>query len=242
MCGRYTLVRGDRIVQVIPNVTVPVNLRLIARYNAAPSQLLPVLTNDSDQLQLFRWGLIPAWAKDEKIGSKMINARAETVAEKPAFRTELARRRCLVPADGFFEWQIKPGRKTKTPMYIRMRDQALFAFAGLWETWKNPAGPPIHSFTIITTSPNALMGTIHDRMPVIIPRESYGEWLKKDQMFPMEAQEFLRPYPAESMEAFPVRPLVNSPRNEGAELIERAPEPPPESATPDEDSQLKLFE
>jgi putative SOS response-associated peptidase YedK len=222
MCGRYTLVRGDKIVEVIPNVTMPANLRLVGRYNVAPTQVVPVVANDSQQIQLFQWGLIPSWAKDAKIGNKLINARCETLAEKPAFRKALARRRCLIPADGFYEWQKRPGGKDKIPMYIRMRGGDLFAFAGLWESWKSPEGQEVKTFTIITTPPNELLRPIHDRMPAIIPREGHEEWLKGGEMAPEDACKWLKPYPAECMEAYPVLPLVNSPGNEGSELIEPA--------------------
>jgi len=231
MCGRYSIVRGDRIVQVIPNVTIPANLRLMGRYNAAPSQLLPVIANDSHEVQMLRWGLIPSWAKDPKIAYNMINARAETLAEKPAFRKTLASRRCLIPADGFYEWRKNPDG-TKTPMYIRMRDHELFAFAGLWESWKSPEGEVIKTFTIITTAPNELLKTIHDRMPAIIPREGYLDWLKTDVMTPEQAMAWLKPLPAELMEAYPVSPLVNSPKNDSEDLIKQQAEAAPAPQKP----------
>jgi putative SOS response-associated peptidase YedK len=247
MCGRYSIVRGDKIVLVIPNVTMPVNLRLVGRYNAAPTQLLPVITNQSNEVQMIRWGLIPSWTKNATVRLKLsedklvvslelipvinedikkshtiINARAETLAEKPAFRKALASRRCLIPADGFYEWRKEADGKTKTPMYIRMRDRDIFAFAGLWETWNDPGGKEVKSFTIITTAPNDLLKTIHDRMPAIIPREGYLDWLKQEAMSADEAAAWLRPFPAESMETYPVRPLVNSPKNEGDDFISPA--------------------
>jgi putative SOS response-associated peptidase YedK len=241
MCGRYSIVRGEKIVVVIPNVTMPVNLRLVGRYNAAPSQLLPVITNLSNEVQMLRWGLVPSWAKDESVGYKMINARAETLAEKPAFRKALASRRCLIPADGFYEWRKEADGKTKTPMYIRMRGGELFAFAGLWEIWRDPDGKEVRSFTIITTAPNDLVKPIHDRMPAIMPREGYLDWLKQEAMSAEEATAWLRPFPADLMEAYPVRPLVNSPKNEGGDLIVPAEkqntELPPNPAKP----QLDLF-
>src|SRR3954470_11434200 len=164
MCGRYTVIKHDKIVDVIMNVTISADMHLVGRYNVAPSQMVPVIANGSDALQMMRWGLIPSWAKDEKIGYMMINARAETLQEKPAYRTALARRRCLIPADGFYEWRKHAGGKGKTPMYIRMHDAGLFAFAGLWETWKNPAGEEVKTCTIITTTPNDVTRSIHDRM------------------------------------------------------------------------------
>jgi putative SOS response-associated peptidase YedK len=235
MCGRYSIVRGDQILAVIPNVTMLANLRLVARYNAAPTQDLPVITNDSPELQYFRWGLIPSWATDEKIGNKLVNARAETLAERPAFRTALTRRRCLIPADGFYEWRKGAGGKAKTPLYIRMKDGELFAFAGLWDSWRRPDGSEVKSFTIITTAPNDLLKAIHHRMPAIIPREGYLDWLRPEVMPAEDAAAWLRPFPAELMEAYAVRPLVNSPNNEGSDLIA----PTAEDAV--EPAQLSLF-
>ena len=221
MCGRYTVIKHDQIIRVIFNITLPANLRFVARYNVAPSQLVPVVTSDSKEVQMFRWGLIPSWAKDEKIGYTMINARAETLADKRAFRTALQRRRCLLPADGFYEWQKGADGKSKTPMYIRMHGGTMFAFAGLWETWRNPSGEEIKSCTIITTSPNSLTSPIHDRMPAIIPREHYSNWLAPGDAAAPDLMRLLQPYPAAQMEAYPVRTLVNSPKNEGPELIQK---------------------
>jgi putative SOS response-associated peptidase YedK len=234
MCGRYSIVRGDKILRIVQNFTIPANLRLVARYNAAPSQSLPVLANDSNEVQMFRWGLVPSWAKDVNVGYKMINARAETLAQKPAFRSALKSRRCLVPADGFYEWR-KNADGTKTPMHIRMRYGENFAFAGLWESWRDPGGETRKTFTIITVPPNELMRTIHDRMPAILPREAYADWLGPSEE--RDVLDWLRPFPAELMEAFPVRPLVNSPKNEGPELIQ----PVTEGATQKAVGQGNLF-
>ena len=221
MCGRYSIIRGDKIVKMVFNVTVPTNLRLAGRWNVAPSQMVPAILNCAVQpeLAMVCWGLIPSWAKDEKVGYKMINARAETLTEKPAFRTSLAKRRCLIPADGFYEWQ-KHADGTKTPKYIRLKTRDLLAFAGLWETWRTPSGEALRSCTIITTSPNELTRTIHDRMPAIIPREGYLDWLAPDAMSPAHAMDWLRPYPAEEMEALTVSTQVNSAKNEGPQLVE----------------------
>jgi len=241
MCGRYSIVRGDRIVQIIPNVTMPANLRLVGRYNAAPTQDLPVVAGQSLQVQMFKWGLIPFWAKDATIGSKMINARAETLREKPAFRKSLERRRCLIPADGFYEWR-KNANGTKTPMYIRMRDGDLFAFAGLWDIWKNPAGEEVRSFTIITTTPNELMRTIHNRMPAILPREAYSHWLNEGTISEAQTAEWLKPYPAKAMAAYAVSPLVNSPRNDSEELIKEVADAAPEEEKKEPQQQRGLFD
>jgi putative SOS response-associated peptidase YedK len=236
MCGRYSIVRGDRILTVVPNVTMPANLRLVGRYNAAPSQLLPVITNDSRDVQMLKWGLIPSWAKDAKVGYKMINARVETLAERPAYRKALESRRCLIPADGFYEWRKRPNG-TKTPMYIHMKDGELFAFAGLWERWKDEAGQEVKSFTVITTEPNELMKTIHNRMPAIVPKEGYLDWLENG------STEWLKPYPAEEMEAYAVSPRVNSPGRDEAGMIERVEEFVQGEAVPEEEAkgQMELF-
>ena len=166
-----------------------------------------------------RWGLIPSWAKDMSIGSRMINARAETVGEKPSFRNALRRRRCLVLADGFYEWQ-KLG-KQKRPMRIVMQSGEPFAFAGLWETWRDPQGDVIPSCTIITTSANDTLGPIHDRMPVILPRDLEDLWLDNSVDDPDALTSVLTPYDDDAMEAYEVSPLVNSARNDGPEVVER---------------------
>jgi putative SOS response-associated peptidase YedK len=238
MCGRYTLIRKSQIVEILQNITIKVDLAAeVARWNIAPSQDVLVITNRlQPTLGKARWGLIPHWAKDPAIGNRLINARAETLQAKPAFREALAKRRCAVLADGFYEWR-KNDDGTKTPLYVRMRDGGLFAFAGLWEIWRNPAGQEIMSFTIVTTPPNKLLKPIHDRMPAILPREVYPACLQPDEMSAPNAQELLRPFPAEGMEAYPVRPLVNLPKNEGSELIVPAKDSPnerPETRAPRE--------
>src|SRR5687767_7448984 len=168
MCGRYMLIRLADFTNLYPWI-LPSDQDAPARFNIAPTQSVAVVTNlPEPNIDYFHSGLIPSWAKDPGIGNRMINARAETLAEKPAFRTALRRRRCLVPADGFYEWKKDPGGKTKTPMYIGMKSGGVFAFAGLWETWHAPDGSVLPSCTLITTQPNELMADIHDRMPVII--------------------------------------------------------------------------
>jgi putative SOS response-associated peptidase YedK len=177
MCGRFTLVADPNdLREAFPWVNIPDGIN--PRYNVAPSQPVAVIPNDGkNRLDFFTWGLIPSWAKDPAIGNRMINARAETLIEKPSFRTAFRRRRCLIPADGFFEWKVEPGRKTKTPMYIRLKSGKPFALAGLWERWDSPDGSTIFSCTIITTQPNELMQVIHNRMPVILPPQAYSLWL-----------------------------------------------------------------
>ena len=190
-------------------------------YNIAPTQMAPVVraTPEGRRLDLFRWGLIPSWACDQAVGARMINARSETAAEKPAFGEALARRRCLVPADGFFEWQ-KVGR-ARQPYFIRRRDGAPCALAGLWERWSaSPADGTIESFTVLTTTPNALVEPLHDRMPVIIEPADFARWLDLDQRDPATLRSLLRPLPAERMEAHPVSRRVNSPANDDPSCIE----------------------
>ena len=164
-----------------------------------------------------RWGLIPSWAKSASVGNRMINARAETVAEMPSFRTALQRRRCLVLADGFYEWQGKAS--SRRPMRITMASGEPFAFAGLWDTWRDPKGEVVRSCAIITTSANESLSPIHDRMPVILPRELESLWLDHDIQDPTALDGILRPYPAEAMEVHEVSSMVNSPANDGPEVV-----------------------
>ncbi|MBM3436365.1 MAG: SOS response-associated peptidase [Bacteroidetes bacterium] len=187
------------------------------RYNCAPSQDLVVITNISPgELSFYQWGLIPFWAKDKSIGNKMINAKAETIAEKPSFRNSLKRKRCLVLGDGFYEWKTL-SKKDKVPYRITLIDNDLFAMAGLWDSWKDDEGILINSFAIITTSPNKLMENIHTRMPVILCREAEKQWLADDD--PLFLQSLLKPYPDAEMTAFPVSKLVNSPANDIPEVM-----------------------
>lgn len=225
MCGRFTLALPlEQLELAFPWITPPAELA--SRYNIAPSQEVAVVPNKGeDRLEFFRWGLIPSWAKDPKIGNRMINARAETLADKPSFRAAYRRRRCLVLADGFYEWQKAPGRRTKTPYYLRMKSGAPFCFAGLWETWSAPDGSVVPSCTVITTRPNALVKPIHNRMPVILPQEAYRQWLDPAEQPPARLQPLLRPYPAEEMTAHPVSTLVNSPQNDLPDCIVAAGEP-----------------
>jgi putative SOS response-associated peptidase YedK len=214
MCGRFTLTADlDSIQAAFPWLEMQPGLQ--PRYNIAPTQPVAVASNDGkNRLDYFVWGLIPSWAKDPQIGSRMINARGETLAEKPSFRSALRRRRCLILADGFYEWRQEPGGKRKTPMYIRLADGTPFAFAGLWEVWRPPDGSEVYSCTIITTEPNSLMASIHNRMPVILPPESYPAWLASGERNPQDVLPLLQPYPPEAMAAYPVSTLVNSPAND----------------------------
>jgi putative SOS response-associated peptidase YedK len=178
-------------------------------------------------LLLLHWGLIPSWAEDATIGNRMINARAETVASKPAFRQAFQRRRCLVLADGFFEWQKRDGGKQ--PHHIRLKEGRPFGLAGLWERWER-GDQPIESCAIITTGPNAVMQPIHDRMPVILAPDAYDLWLGATPADRQQLEALLRPYPAEQMEAYPVSTAVNNPRRDAAECLARVPGPSPPTA------------
>jgi putative SOS response-associated peptidase YedK len=217
MCGRFTLTADVSTLQEsFPFVEMPQGMQ--PHYNIAPTQPVAVVPNDGrNRLDFFIWGLIPSWAKDPSIGNRLINARAETLQEKPSFRTAFRRRRCLVLADGFYEW--KQGERGKTPMYIRLASGKPFAFAGLWESWNAPDGSNVLSCTIITTQPNDLMATIHNRMPVILPEQAYPIWLESGEADPQKLAGLLLPYSAGEMQAYPVSPLVNSPKNDVPELI-----------------------
>lgn len=215
MCGRFTLTADpDQLREAFPWLEIPEGA-LTPRYNIAPSQPVAVIPNDGkNRLDFFVWGLIPSWAKDPSIGNRLINARAESAHEKPAFRGALRRRRCLIPADGFYEWKSLPDRKAKQPMYIRRIDDQPFAFAGLWEVWNAPDGSQIPSCTILTTQPNDLLRPIHNRMPVILSPEAYTTWLTPEEVALETLQRWLKPYPSLEMKMYPVSTLVNNPANE----------------------------
>lgn len=216
MCGRYTLTAS--IQTVAETFGVPANLETEGRYNVAPTQqVVTIMRNGADHLAMLQWGLIPSWAKDESIGAKMINARAETLAEKPSFKRLLRSRRCLIVADGFYEWRKEYGGKT--PMYITMKDGQPFAFAGLWDSWKDRDGQTLRTCTIVTTTPNDLVATIHDRMPAILLPSARDTWLDTDIQDDQALLPLLAPYPADRMTARQVSRMVNSPRVEGPELI-----------------------
>jgi putative SOS response-associated peptidase YedK len=221
MCGRYTLIRLADFTDMFPWIRPP-DEAPPQRYNIAPTQAVAVVPNTpAHQVDFFHWGFIPYWAKDASIGNRMINARVETVATKPIFRTALRRRRCAIPASGFYEWK-KNSDGTKTPMYIRMKSGKPFAFAGLWERWNSPDGSEVRSCTIITAKPNALMRSIHDRMPVILPGGAMKRWLDSAESSD-NFQDLLEPFAAEQMEAFAVLRTVNNPRNDTPECIQPAP-------------------
>jgi len=191
------------------------------RYNIAPSQPIAVVPNTGEnKLDFFIWGLIPSWAKDPKIGNRLINARCETLAEKPSFRNAYKRRRCLIFADGFYEWVKQPGQNVKSPFYIQLESKEPFAFAGLWETWYSPDGSELKTATIITTEPNELVSRIHGRMPVILSKEDYQLWLDPGEKSKEDLGHLLKPYPSEEMIQFPVSRIVNSPAYDSPECIE----------------------
>ena len=225
MCGRYTLATTQEMIDYSFDIRLD-SFEFMPRYNIAPTQ--EVLTVISEvvngegvrQARMMRWGLIPFWAKDIKIGSRMINARAETVADNRAFKNAFQKRRCLILADSFYEW--KGTGKNKQPMRIMLRSEEPFAFAGIWETWwdkSRPEAEPSSSCSIITTAPNSLVEPIHDRMPVLLPRELEADWLDLENQDTGLLREILLPYDPGLMTAYEVSTLVNAAKNQGPELI-----------------------
>ncbi len=223
MCGRFVYAaQCDENQLAFPQVVFPNEIPL--RYNIAPGQDITAIANTAEPwADAFKWGLIPSWAKDHKIGNRLINARGETLAEKPSFRTAFKRRRCLIPATGFYEWQRNSDGRTKTPMYIAPKSGTPFAFAGLWESWHSPEGQHIQSCTIITTEPNDLMAPIHNRMPVILQADAYNLWLDPEER--TDLQDLLVPYSPQEMIAHPVSTLVNSPINDTPDCLKPAQSP-----------------
>jgi putative SOS response-associated peptidase YedK len=236
MCGRYRLSTHPHALyeQFALELVNPDEREIPPRYNIAPTQPVLAVRRRGDgkrELVLLHWGLIPSWAKEPSIGNRMINARAETVAEKPSFRNALRRRRCLIPADGFYEWLKRPSGP-KQPFDVSREDGAPFALAGLWEHWQGPNGEEIESCTIVTTAANRLMKPLHDRMPVIIDAADYETWLAGEGEHPREVQALqtlLAPREWQGMRTRPVSRLVNNTRNEGPRLLD-----PPAAEPPDE--------
>lgn len=222
MCGRFSLF-ADPIMFMSEFEVDRLPFDWHPRYNIAPGQMIPAIIYDGGKRRVgqLKWGLVPSWAQDEKIGYKMINARAETLSEKPAFRRLIEKKRCIIPADGFYEW--KQMDKKKQPMRITMRDGSLFAFAGLFDTWVSPSGEKVHTCTIITTKPNEIVANIHDRMPVILRREDRRLWLDRERYDADLLQSLLVPYDSDEMRAYPVSPIVGSPKNDVPECIEEVP-------------------
>jgi len=223
MCGRFTQTASPAVIAQEFGVTVPP--LFTPRYNIAPSQPVAAIRIEpgttTRQLVQLRWGLIPSWAKDPKIGHQCINAKAETVAEKPSFRAAFKARRCLVIATGFYEWQVQG--KAKQPMWIGLKSHRPFAFAGLWEQWQPPEGTVIESCTIVTTDPNELLRPIHNRMPVILAPTAYDLWLDPTVQQGDSLKALLRPYPSEELQAYAVNTLVNNPRQDSSDCLEPLP-------------------
>ncbi|MEC1262959.1 SOS response-associated peptidase [Bacillus swezeyi] len=225
MCGRFTLFSEfDHIIARFAIDQMIAKEEYTPSYNIAPSQQILAVINDGSKNRLGRlqWGFIPPWSKDEKIGYNMINARAETLSEKPSFRKPLVSKRCIIPADGFYEWK-RIDAKTKQPMRIKLKSNGLFSFAALWEKWQPANGKPVYTCTVITTKPNDLMKDIHDRMPVILNRDGEKEWLHPANQDIEYLESLLKPYPSDEMEAYEVADLVNSPKNNSPQLIKKAP-------------------
>ena len=221
MCGRFTLFANFTDIMNRFDIEAGIQEELYTpNYNIAPSNSVLSVINDGtiNRLGYLRWGLVPPWAKDEKVGYKMINARAETLTEKPSFRTAYQKKRCLIIADSFYEWK-RSNDKTKIPMRIKLKSDELFAMAGLWEKWQSPEGKSIFTCTVITTTANELMKDIHERMPVILKPEDENIWLDPTIYDSSKLNHLLKPLSEEVMEAYEVSSLVNSPRNNSPDLI-----------------------
>ena len=218
MCGRYRLSRRKQLVDEYFD-TVSDGCEWTPRYNIAPTQPVPVVRQNTKEpireLSLMRWGLIPSWAKDSSVAAKMINARSETAETRPAFRDALKSRRCLIPADGFYEWQ-RVG-KTKQPYCFEVGNTQMFAFAGIWDRWKDPSGNWMKTCSILTTTPNAVTSAVHDRMPAILDSDNYDLWLDPGMQDASAASELLKPYGAQLMRCYPISPRVNHVANDDEE-------------------------
>ncbi len=222
MCGRYRLSRRKQLIAEYFDTVDEIDWE--PRYNIAPTQNVGIVRQDREypirKFSLVRWGLIPYWAKDPSISAKMINARSETVLEKPVFREAFQNRRCLVPADGFYEWK-RTGR-SKQPIHIGMKDDSLFAFAGIWDRWKDASGNLFETCSILTTTPNSLLAEVHDRMPVILKPENYELWLDPEFKDLDTLSAMLKPFDPALMKCYPVSTLINSPANESPECATEA--------------------
>jgi putative SOS response-associated peptidase YedK len=233
MCGRYRLTAKERYLAEHFGIDDVEDVHWTPRYNIAPTQQIVVIRQDHDEpkrtISLMRWGLIPYWAQDASIGNHTINAMSETASEKPAFREAMRKRRCLVPADGFFEWK-KLSSKRKQPYNIGMLDDSVFAFAGLWDRWRSSSGEVIESCSILTTDANPLTKDIHDRMPVILKREDYDLWLDPGITDPEQVQDLLHPFDPRLMKKYPLSSAVSNVNNDGPECIQEV--AADEAATP----------
>ena len=227
MCGRYRLSRRKQVVEEYFESASEVSEEEdpSPRYNIAPTQGVATIRHSGSSriLSMMRWGLVPSWATDIKIGNQLINGRGESVLEKPAFREAFRTRRCLIPADGFYEW--KKSGKQRQPFHFGMKDNSLFAFAGVWDRWRSPGGPMLQSCSILTTAANELLDGVHDRMPVILPRRHYETWLTAPSSETERLAELLVPFDAAFMRRHPVSSLVNKPENDGPECALEVPEP-----------------
>ncbi|HDP24847.1 MAG TPA: SOS response-associated peptidase [Deltaproteobacteria bacterium] len=222
MCGRFIQITDPEKIRVLFaefDVETKARARYRPRYNISPTApILTVVNHPTPTLTLTRWGLVPFWAKDPAIGNMMINARAETLSSKPSFREPFRKRRCLILADGFYEWTSSG--TTRIPFFVCMKNREPFAMAGLWDLWRNTmTGENLASSTIITTEPNALIAQVHNRMPVILPREMHALWLSSDPVPEADLAACLRPYPARDMEAYSVSRMVNTPTNDSPACI-----------------------
>jgi putative SOS response-associated peptidase YedK len=221
MCGRYLLIsRPERLAKAFG---ARIGGEIAPRYNIAPTQLVPAVRVDAEtgvrKLDMLRWGLIPSWATDPQIGNRMINARAESAGKKPSFRDAMRYRRCLIPADGFYEWKTMP-RGRKQPYLVQMADEQPFALAGLWERWRGSEDEVVESCTVLTTEANEMVATIHNRMPVIVRPMDYARWLDPAEQAPEQLRDIFEPYPVEEMMCRPVSAHVNDPKHEDAQCIE----------------------
>jgi putative SOS response-associated peptidase YedK len=228
VCGRYVQASSPSLLAerfAVDEIRVP---ELEQRFNITPRSDVPIVAVSRERrvLDLVRWGLVPSWAKDLKIGDRLINARAESIATKPAYKRAFQKRRCIVPADGFYEWRKVPGHTAKQPYFVYRRDREPLAFAGLWEIWHDPEHPDgerIRSCVIVTTRANHMLEPVHDRMPVVLPEEVWDAWLDPENHDTTALEALLVPAPDDVLDLYAVRPLVNRPTNDGRELLEPAP-------------------
>ncbi len=221
MCGRFvTIIPYDELKKIFDLVESQ-TIQLEPRYNVAPTQQVPVVRNNGEHnsISFLKWGLVPSWSKDPKMGSHMINARCETVAEKPAFRHAIKYNRCIIPMNGFYEWSHTEGEKH--PHFIHLADKSPMGVAGIWEHWNSTDGTALETFSVLTTEANKLVSTLHDRMPVILHPDNFGMWLSKSLQDPHHLEHLCQPYPDELLTYYEVSSLVNSPRFDSPACIVR---------------------